>query len=277
MKKVSVAILFLFACAPIFAAQLDCSNGNVNKGEGKFTGQITGGPTGTLIQVTSGNESIVVIYNNSVPVCDGGRPSSIRALIPGATIVAFGRVEKKGKSYQMTASKILVAGPAESPVAARDDWNSGASAPSNSGNSGASQAAGSAAGQDAWQAGPRGETKGGGDSQNSATIACSALIVSITSGEDATGKGVGRASTSGVTCRMSVDQQAMQLAQGAVSRRRISGVRLTCQNQLEATLTNAYVSQAQFATHNGSQDVEITFLAERVELTHTPSGARVTF
>jgi type VI protein secretion system component Hcp len=310
MRKVSAAILSLLVCAPLLAArparaassalpaaaQAECSNVNVGKNEGKFTGQITGGPTGTLIQVTSGDQSVTVIYNGSVLVCEGGQPTSVQALTPGATVVAYGRMEKKGKSFKMTATKILVAGSPvvgqrtyesgdvlapgisnSSGVTARDDWNSGASGASNSGNSGASQGSGSAAGQDNWQGGPTGESQDGGRGQSSSTLSCSALLFSITMRDNATGLASGHASTSGITCRMPVDQQAMQLAQDSLNGRRMSSLRLTCQNELEATLSNAEISEVQFTSEGNSPVVNVTFVAQRVELTHTPSGARITF
>jgi hypothetical protein len=322
MRKVSAAILSLLACAPLLAArpartassalpaaaQADCANVNVGKNEGKFTGQITGGPTGTLIQVTSGDQSVTVIYNGSVLVCEGGQPASIQALTPGATVVAYGKLQKKGKSFQMNATKILVAGPPAGgnneqvqgnfnrnrtisgnnssqggdssqggSVTARDDWNSGASGASNSGNSGASQGSDSTAGQDNWQAGPTGESKDGGKGQSSSTLSCTALLFSITMREDPSGKMGGRPSTSGITCRMPADQQAMQLAQDSLNGRRMSSLRLTCQNELEATLSNAEISEVQFTSEGNSPVVNVTFVAQRVELTHTPSGEHITF
>lgn len=321
MRKVSATILSLLACAacaPAWAArparaassalpapaQSECAAGNANRGEGKFTGQISGGPTGTLIEVTSGKDTLVVVYNDSVLICEGGELSSARALALGATVVAYGRFEKKGKSPQMIATKILVAGspaganngamtqgnwdrsrsnagsdspPASGSVTARDDWQGGSQGSSNSGNSGASQGSGSAAGQDDWQSGPTGATNGKGNSQNSTTISCTALLFSITSREDATGKAAGRPSTSGITCRMPVGQQAMQLTQDALDGRHTSAVKLDSQNQLEATLNNVEISSVQFTTDGGSQVVDVTFIAQKVEITHVPSGARVTF
>jgi hypothetical protein len=322
MKKVSAAILSLLACvacAPAWAArpakaalsalpapapaQSECVAGNANKGEGKFTGQISGGPTGTMIEVTSGKDSLVVVYNDSVLICEGGQLSSARALALGATVVAYGRFEKKGKSPQMIATKILVAGPpaganngamtqgnwdrsrsnpgSDSPpasgsVAGRDDWQGGSQGSSNSQNSGASQGSGSVAGQDDWQRDSTGGAKGG-NGQNSTAISCSALLFSITSHEDPSGKMGGRPSTSGITCRMPVDQQALQLTQDALNGRHVSALKLDCQNQLEAMLNNVEISGVQFTTDGGSQVVDVTFIAQKVEITHVPSGTRVTF
>ncbi len=332
MRKVSAAILSLLACvacAPVCAArparaaspalpaeadssrrlglpapaQSECAAGNANKGEGKFTGQISGGPTGTMIEVTSGKDSLVVVYDDSVLICEGGQLSSARALALGATVVAYGRFEKKGKSPQMIATKILVAGPpaganneqtqgnfnrdrSTSPVdssqgsgsvAARDDWNNGASGSSNSQGSGGSQGSGSVAGQDIWQSGPTGGTNGKGNGQNSTSINCTALLFSITMREDPTGKMGGRPSTSGITCRMPADQLALQLTGEALDGRHVSALKLDSQNQLEAMLNNVEISSVQFTTDGGSQVVDVTFVAQKVEITHVPSGARVTF
>ncbi len=310
MRKVSASILSLVACVacvPVWAAssalaapaQAECAPGNVSKGEAKFTGQISGGPTGTMIQVTSGKESLVVIYNGSVQVCEGGQPASARALTLGASVVAYGPLEKKGKSIEMMATKIFVAGAPESgmrsgppmaadnnqiartgSVTARDDWNSGSSGSSNSGNSGASGGSGSVGGQDDWQSqssDSTGGVRGRANGQNSSTIACSALLFSITSHEDPSGKMGGRPSISGITCRMPVGQQAMQLTQDGLDSRHTAAVKLDSQNQLEATLNNVEISGVQFTTDSGSQVVDVTFIAQKVEITHLPSGARVTF
>jgi len=322
MRKVSAAILSLLACAacaPTRAAssalpapaQSECAAGNASKGEGKFTGQISGGPTGTMIEVTSGKDSLVVVYNDSVLICEGGQLASARALALGATVVAYGRFEKKGKSPQMIATKILVAGAPESGLrngspmgvndeavarggsdnsgagspqpsgssGARDDWNSGASGSSNSQSSGASQGSGSVAGQDDWQSqsDSTGGVRGRSNGQNSTTISCGALLFSITSHEDPSGKMRGRPSTSGITCRMPVGQQAMQLTQDALDGRHTSAVKLDSQNQLEAMLNDVEISSVQFTTDGGSQVVDVTFIAQKVEITHLPSGARITF
>jgi type VI protein secretion system component Hcp len=321
MRMVPAVILSMLAVAPALAArpakaassprptppQAECTDDNPARGETRFAGQITGGPTGSLIEVTSGSETLLVIYNNSVPVCQGGRPAAVNALGLHENVVVYGPTKKKGKSLQMTASRILVAGESrvelqsgsqmyanngaarvETPpsgqsnlqtgtIAARDDWqgsSQGASqGPSGSANSGGSVGYGSAAGQDDWQANGKGSSK----SQNGGGISCNALQFSVSSQDVATGMGKGRVSSGGITCRMAVDQTAMQLVEYAVTGRRLGNVTLNWQGQLSAALTNADVSSVQFTTDSGNEVVEVTFAYQRAEIMHVGSGTRVTF
>ncbi len=334
MRKFPATILSLLAIAPVLAArpakaapsalptpaQSECAVGNPGRGEAKFTGQISGGPTGSLIEVTEGSESILVVYNNSTPVCAGGQPASPTALKLGATVVAYGPEKKKGKSLQMTATRILVAGSSQSgmrsgpsmstndeavarggsqpinnsggamtqgmsdpvssnqrpvasqksgSVAMQDDWQNPGQAPSNSQSSGASQGSGSDASQDT-----SGSVRG---RSNSPAISCSALIFSVSSRDSATGHAPGRETISGITCRMPIDQLALQLTEDALTARRLPDVELGYQNYLQVLLTNAEVSSVQFASDNGTEVAEVTFTAQKLEITHLPSKTRVSF
>lgn len=342
MKKFSIAVPILLAFAPVFLAHPalaapqtpECAAVNPTNGEGKFTGQISGSPNGSIFDVTSGAQSVTVLYNNSVLVCQGGQPASVNSLVLGANVVVYGPIRKKGKAYQMTATKILVAGPpvgalrsgnpenfnnsaagrvapppannfnpSMNPPAgtvytgqnrggsttATDDWNSptGGSAQGGNQQAGGSQQGGGYAqgggysqvgstisGQDSWSAG---DSKGRVGSQN--TISCNALEFSMKGGTDAaTGKAMGRASASGITCKRPVDQLALQLFQDDATGRRLGNVTLNWQNQLEVLLTNAEVSTMQFAPDTGGQQVvEITFAYQRAEVVYLPSNTRVTF
>lgn len=124
MRKMPAAILSLLAFAPVFAAlpakatssalptpaQADCAAVNPSKGEEKFTGKSSGGPTGTLIEVTSSNQTVLVRYSNSVLVCEGGQSASVNVLTRGANVVVYGPMKREGKVLKMTAAKILFAG-----------------------------------------------------------------------------------------------------------------------------------------------------------------------
>lgn len=81
----------------------------------------------------------------------------------------------------------------------------------------------------------------------------------------------------GITCKKPVDQLALQLAQDALTDRRLSSVTLNWQNQLEASLNSAEISSVLFTPDNGTQVVEVTFLYQRAEIVHLPSGTRVAF
>jgi type VI protein secretion system component Hcp len=361
MKKIFLAVPCLLALAPMCIArpahsasnalraaqQADCSASNPANGEGKFTGQISGGPNGSIFDVTSGAQSVTIVYNNSVLVCVGGQPANVNALALGANVVVYGPIKKKGKAYQMTATKILVAGQPVGTMSSGDNFNNSAAGrgvqPVN--NPGMNQPGSQAAGQDNWQAPSAGNIRGGGyapagnspqgnsaiagrDDWNSSTgnntqgnnqqsggysqgggyqqggsisgqdslnaggnakngpgsqhgggISCSALDFSMKSGgEGVTGKSVGRASASGITCKRAVDQLALQLFQDDRTNRRLGSVTLNWQNQLEVVLTNAEVSSIQFTSDTGDQQVvEITFAYQKAEVVHLPSNTRVTF
>jgi hypothetical protein len=126
LRKISAAILasFLFMLfTALFAAtavatpaqstpaQSDCAALNAVKGEGKFTGQISSPPNGSSMEVTYGGQTVLVHYNNSVTVCQGGQPASLNALARGASVVVFGPLRRNGKNMEMDAARIFVAGP----------------------------------------------------------------------------------------------------------------------------------------------------------------------
>ena len=183
----------------------------------------------------------------------------------------------------MDAARILVAGspqsdrpPAQSArlsgsevgrspsKAAVDDWNSGGSgsAPPPSGSPGNQGI----------------DSTGGSKGQTASAISCSALLFNVNAGRDAaTGKASGRSSASGITCKRSVDQLALQFAQDAMNARRLQNARLSWQNQLEVVLNDAEISSVQFTSDNGTQVVEITFSYQRAEVIHVPSGTKVLF
>jgi len=110
-----LASLFL---TPLFAAttvatpaQSACAALNAAKGEGKFTGQISTPPDGSSMEVTWGDQTVLVHYHNSVTVCQGGQPASLNALTRGASISVFGPMRRNGKSMEIDAARIFVAGP----------------------------------------------------------------------------------------------------------------------------------------------------------------------
>ena len=290
MRKPAALLSFfffvlLFAAAPSKAAsaQADCAAVNPSNGEQKFTGHISAGPSGNEMEVTSGDEIVLVRYNNSVAVCQGGRNVSLNALARGANVVVYGALKRIGKTAEMDAARILVAGSSQSdrppsqPVrfsgsdvaqgtskAAVDDWNAGAS-----GN--APPVSGSRGGQGV-------DSMGGSKTPNGSAISCNALIFNVNSRRDgATGQASGRSSTSGITCTRSVDQLALQFTQDAMSARRLQNVKLSWQNQLKVVLSDAEISGVQFTSDNGSQVVEITFAYQRAEIVHVPSGTKVLF
>lgn len=158
-------------------------------------------------------------------------------------------------------------------VAAKDDWNSGAQGSSNSQNSGSSQGSSSVAEKDDWQ----GDSNDRSGSQNSGAISCSTLVFTVSAHDVHTGQGIGRNAVSAITCKKSVDQQALQLMQDALTGRRLSGVTLSCKNQLEVRLNNADITGVQFASDNDAQVVEVTFAYQKAEIVHLPSGTRITF
>lgn len=269
--------------------QNECAVANAGKGDGKFTGQISG-VNNSLIEVTSGSETAVVHYNEGgVQVCEGGIAAPTNRLVQGASVTVFGPMKRKGKGFEMTAAKIVIAGspagvamgnvsmasqgsvrPINNPVAnsavenggvrmvntrpATDDWTS--SGPGGSASSGDSR---------------------GNQNPNAARIACTALKFTASAEHAGTGQGIGRTTVTGITCRMPVDQVGMQLLQDALTARHISGVVLSLQNELEASLTNADVSGVTFTEENGTEVVEATFAAQRVEVTHRPSGSKASF
>lgn len=252
----------LFAARPAKAASArqaagdgECRSVNASMGEAKFTGQISGSPTADAFQVTSGKQTAIVNYSGSVLVCEGGQPASTSTLVAGASVVVFGPTKREKNGFEMTATKIVVAGPPQ-------------------GSQRGAAPGGDMTGADSFVR-PTGEQKG----QNApGGIACSSIELTVNAPKDvATGRGIGRTSASGITCRKPIDQVAMELVQDAVTMRRLATITLTAQNELVATLTNAEVASVVFTAENGAQLVEVTFDCERAEIQHSPSGMRVTF
>jgi type VI protein secretion system component Hcp len=167
MRKVPAALLSLLIFAPVLAArpakpassapptpQAQCAAGNPARGEGKFNGQISGGPNGgpnaSSIEVTSGNESVLVHYTNTVQVCRGGEPAPVSFLTHGANVVVYGPMQRIGKIEEMNATKIFIAGQPQrgtrgsgpvtgSNIDSNIDRTRGGSAPANNPNSGLGQ------------------------------------------------------------------------------------------------------------------------------------------
>jgi hypothetical protein len=118
VKKVPAPLLaFLFftslfaATAVATLAQPDCAALNAAKGEGKFTGQISTPPDGNSFEVTYGDQTVLVRYNTSVTVCQGGQPASLDTVIRGASVSVFGPMRRNGKNLEIDAARIFVAGP----------------------------------------------------------------------------------------------------------------------------------------------------------------------
>ena len=236
-------------------------------------------------------------------VCLNGQIASANALSLHATVVVYGPIKKKGKSMQMTATKILVAGSprvamqtnaalysnnsmskgqslsagqsnsSNGSVAATDAWNADSQGGSNTTITGSSGGSGLTTSQDNWQASNTGSSK----SQNSGGISCNALQFDVSSQDAATGMGKGRFTASAITCRMQVGQPAMQPMEYAATCRRLGNVVLNWQGQISAALMNAVVSSVQFTSDSGNQVVDVTFAFQRAEITHLGSGTRVTF
>lgn len=123
MRTVPASMLVSLFLTPLFSAttvatpaQSACGALNAAKGEGKFTGQISTPPDGSSLEVTYGDQTVLVHYNNSVTVCQGGQRASLGALTRGASVSVFGPVRRNGKNMEMEAARIFVAGP---PQAAR--------------------------------------------------------------------------------------------------------------------------------------------------------------
>jgi len=93
-------------------AQSACTNLSRAPGEGKFTGQVSSNPDGSSMQVSYGGQVVLVRYNTSVTVCQGGQVSSVGVLSRGASVSVFGRVRGTGNNMVIEAAKIIVAGPA---------------------------------------------------------------------------------------------------------------------------------------------------------------------
>lgn len=114
-----------------------------------------------------------------------------------------------------------------------------------------------------------------GSSNLSGTIACSALEFSVSVRDAATGRLMGKASTSLIICRKPADQVAVQLTEEAVTGRRIPNITLN-QNQVVIELADAEVTNVQFkADNHGAQIVEVTFAFQKIEIEHPASGTHV--
>ena len=116
MRKVPTALLaplfftLLFAATTVATpAQSDCAARNAARGEGKFTGQISSTPDGSSMEVTYGDQTVLVHYNNSVTVCQGAQPASLNALTRGASVSVFGPLRRNGKNMEIDAARIFVA------------------------------------------------------------------------------------------------------------------------------------------------------------------------
>lgn len=164
MRKVPATVLSLLVFALLLAAQpatafgnalpapqAQCAAGNPARGEGKFNGQISGGPNGgpnsSSIEVTSGNESVLVHYSNGVQVCEGGQPAPLNRLSRGASVLVYGPMQRIGRIEEMNATRILIAGQPQrsgtrgsAPVASSNiDRTRAGVAPVNNPNSGMNQ------------------------------------------------------------------------------------------------------------------------------------------
>ena len=275
MRKLSAPFLAILAFAPFFAAwpsiaasrplpeppQAPCAAVNLKGNDTKFTGQISSGPNGSLFEVSSGNESVLVRYASSVPVCVAGHAGSVSALSMGETVVVYGQSKRKGKVTEMDAVSIVVAG--NSQAVANTSESRGP---------GMAQSGYTASGSQVANAGS-GETP-----KTGAAISCNAILFTVNSAADPSGHtGLGRGSSGGITCKRSVDQLAVQLSQDALTRHRIPNVTLSWQNQLDVALSNPEITSVQFTSDNGNQSVEITYSYQRADVTYVPTGTRVTF
>jgi hypothetical protein len=117
LRKVPATMLASLLFALLFAAtavptpaQSGCATLNAAKGEGKFTGQISTPPDGSSMTVTYGDQNVLVHYNSSVTVCQGGQPATLNALTQGASVSVFGPLRRNGKNMEMDAARIFVAG-----------------------------------------------------------------------------------------------------------------------------------------------------------------------
>jgi hypothetical protein len=113
-----VACAGLFRTQPARAAsalsasrQGECAVANAARGEGKFTGQISGTPAANTFEVVAGKQSATVSYGSAVLVCENGQPASTSPLVAGATVVVFGPIRSQGGDrHELSAAKILVTG-----------------------------------------------------------------------------------------------------------------------------------------------------------------------
>jgi hypothetical protein len=106
LASLSFAFLFVATTVATFPqstrAQADCAALNAAKGEGKFAGQISSPPDGSSMNITYADQSVLVHYNSSVTVCQGGQPASVNALTRGASVVVLVRCGATGKIWKST-------------------------------------------------------------------------------------------------------------------------------------------------------------------------------
>jgi type VI protein secretion system component Hcp len=245
--------------------QSECALGNPARGEGKFTGQISGTPTASAFEVVSGQQSAMVTYGKAVLVCENGQPGSASALVAGASVVVFGPMKSRGpERFELSATRILVAAPARANLRGNP-----AAVTATNVSSGMT-----AAGEQSRVDSSMGGQNRPGSSSLPGTIACSGLEFSVTVRDTNTGRPTGRPSVSPIVCRKPADQVAVQLTEEAMTGRRTASLTLSWQNQVAVKLTEAEVTGVQFKVDNGTQIVEVTFAYQRVELEHTPSGTK---
>ena len=257
------------AASPLVAsAQAECALVNAARGEGKFTGQISGTPEANTFEVVAGKQSASICYGSAVSVCENGHPGPTSALVAGATVLVFGPMRSQGGDrYELAATRILVTG---APRANPRFAPSGSTAP---GPGAATMPGGEQSRKESLAAGAQNRP---GSRDLPGTIACSALEFSVSARDAVTGKATGRASsTSPIVCRKAADQLAVELIEEAATARRIANLTLSWQNQIAVKLTEAEVTGVQFKVENGAEIVELTFAYQKVELEHTPSGTHV--
>jgi len=235
--------------------QTGCAAVQLNGKDAKFTGQISSGPNGSLMEVSSGNETVLVHYMPSVAVCQGGQPASMSSLAVGSSVVVYGLEKRKGKVPEIDAVQIVVAGNPQGgmrgePVMGMNDQQ---------------MARGDSMGQG---------TKGNGQT---AGISCDALTFVIKAGSEHVGKMGERPALSELTCIAVVNQSTMQLAQDAMTGRHMPSVTLTSKNQTEVVLQNPEVTNYQFNYENGVQVIHVTFSYQRGEFTYLGTGVKFAF
>lgn len=249
------------------SAQGECARANAARGEGKFTGQISGTPAANTFEVVAGTQSASISYGSAVLVCENGPPGSTSALVAGATVVVFGPMRKQGRDrYELSATKILVTGTPRANMRFTPSASTAASSGAHT------MPGGEPSRSESLAAGGQNRP---GSSNLPGTIACSALEFSVGVRDAMTGKAMGRASTTPIVCRKAADQMAVQLMEEAVTARRIANLTLSWQNQIAVKLTEAEVTGVQFKLDNGAEIGEVTFAYQKVEVEHTPSGTRV--
>jgi len=235
--------------------QTGCAAVQLNGKDAKFTGQISSGPNGSLMEVSSGNETVLVHYTPSVAVCLGGQPASMSSLAVGSTVVVYGIEKRKGKVPEIDAVQIVVAGNLlggirSEPVMGMND-----------------------------QQMARGDSMGQGSKNNPQTagIPCEALTFAIKPVDEHTGRPGSRVTLNDLTCVAIMNSSTMQLAQDAATGRHLPSVTLTSKSQTEVVLLNAEVSNYQLSYENGAQVIRVTFSFQRGEFTYLATGTKFAF